>query len=508
MSVAVSVLGLSIICNNLMTVLVFVATFLLTWWYTQPENVTKLPPGPFPWPIFGNIFSLAPTEEDNSGAQRLWEMTRYYGSDIISVKFGAKRAIVVHKYSDIKRISDEFVHVNKEGANSLFLPGIIGVDGLRWKEQRRFALSFLRDFGFGKSRAQDIAQTEIKAAIAELDKSSGHPYNPEVLLKNMVSNVIAALVFGHRFEYNDKSYVKYLNMEEEILECFRFVIYGYLVPAFIRDRLPRDMFRIKEFKQKHAEMEEAIFRNEVRDHMANYTAGACNDYIDYFIKTMKEHEGVEKEHWFNERQLVDNIVDFFRAGTDTSAATLRWVFLRMATNPEIQKRVKEEIMETIGADQPPSIQDKPKMPFTETTIIECMRFHPILPLIQTRHTPDEPVKFKDFVLPPRTLIVENIHALHHDPDEWDEPDTFNPERFIGPNGKVIKDNHMLQFGSGKRECLGQPLAKMVIFLFLIGILQKFTIKISHGNEVEAMLKNRVGNIVNVPLSYDVVFTRD
>ncbi|CAH1797671.1 unnamed protein product [Owenia fusiformis] len=290
-----------------------------------------------------------------------------------------------------------------------------------------------------------------------------------------------------------------------MVECFRVVNYGYLVPAFIRDRLPGDMFRIKEFKAKHVEIEQAILHKELRDHLANYTPGECNDYIDSFIKTMKENEGIEKEHWFNEGQLMDNIVDFFRAGTDSSAATLRWVFLRMATNPEIQKRVKEEIMDTIGDDKLPSMEDKPKMPFTEATVIECMRFHPVIPLLQSRHTPDEPVEFKDFVLPPRTLIVENIHALHFDPDEWDEPNTFKPERFIGPNGKVIKDNHMLQFGSGKRECLGEPLAKMELFLFFVGILQKFTIKIPLGKEPK--LGFRVGNGLDVPLPYEISFVR-
>ncbi|CAH1797670.1 unnamed protein product, partial [Owenia fusiformis] len=107
--------------------------FLITWWYIQARNVYKFPPGPIPWPIFGNMFLLTPSEEDNSGAQRLRDLTKYYGSDIISFKLGAKRAIVVNKYTDIKQISDQFVHVNKEGPLSLLLPGIVGVEGPRWK---------------------------------------------------------------------------------------------------------------------------------------------------------------------------------------------------------------------------------------------------------------------------------------------------------------------------------------------------------------------------------------
>ncbi|CAH1793449.1 unnamed protein product [Owenia fusiformis] len=150
--------------------------------------------------------------------------------------------------------------------------------------------------------------------------------------------------------------------------------------------------------------------------------------------------------------------------------------------------------------------DKQNMPFTEATILEVMRTQPIAPLVNSRHSSDQPTQFKGYVLPPRTMIIANMYALMNDPDHWVDPEIFNPLRFIGEDGKVIKDSYMLPFSIGKRQCPGEPLARMELFLFFVGILQKFRIEIPPGRE--APLKVELGNGMNAPVESDLCFIRD
>ena len=72
-------------------------------------------------------------------------------------------------------------------------------------------------------------------------------------------------------------------------------------------------------------------------------------------------------------------------------------------------------------------------------------------------------------------ILSNIWAVHNDSDVWDEPEKFKPERFLDENGDFIQSKDIIPFSIGPRYCLGEKLARMEIFLFLVSIVQKFEI---------------------------------
>ncbi|CAH1793450.1 unnamed protein product, partial [Owenia fusiformis] len=291
---------LGIMSNNAMALLVLVVILLITWILLHRSRWI-LPTGPFPWPIIGNLSMLMPIEGDNSGAKRLLEMSKKYGTDILSIKVGATQAIVLNKHTDIKEAysKDEFNFVNHEGPAKLIAPGIAATDGAQWKEQRRFALSTLRDFGLGKNKAQDMIQDELLMAVEELGKSEGRPFNAGPLIYNMVANIICCLIFGHRFDYNDTKFKQILSTQNEIVnKCFKYVAFGYLIPPLIRDNIPGDIFRIEYVKYLQAELRRDVNQKEYKDHLAKYIDGDRNDYIDAFIKELIDHKDTEKEHWF------------------------------------------------------------------------------------------------------------------------------------------------------------------------------------------------------------------
>lgn len=99
------------------------------------------------------------------------------------------------------------------------------------------------------------------------------------------------------------------------------------------------------------------------------------------------------------------------------------------------------------------------------------------------------VTLNGFVIPARTQVVPLLHAVHMDPELWHEPETFQPSRFLSPEGKVQKPEYFMPFGVGRRMCLGETLARMEIFLFFTSLLHNFDVKLPEGESLPSLRGN-------------------
>jgi methyl farnesoate epoxidase/farnesoate epoxidase len=80
-----------------------------------------------------------------------------------------------------------------------------------------------------------------------------------------------------------------------------------------------------------------------------------------------------------------------------------------------------------------------------------------------------------------TRVIISLWSVLNNPDHWGDPEVFRPERFLDSNGKFIKDEWMINFGSGKRYCIGESLARNILFLFFATFLQEFSVSIPEGD---------------------------
>ena len=142
------------------------------------------------------------------------------------------------------------------------------------------------------------------------------------------------------------------------------------------------------------------------------------------------------------------------------------------------------------------------MPYTEAVIAESMRMASLAP-IGTFHRALQDVKFHGYDIPKGTLIVANIHYIHYDTRNWDEPQEFRPERFLSADGKTVKKHAALMpFSIGKRQCLGETLARDTIFLYFTNIFHRFCIRLSDESK-DATLEPVVGFLLG-PKDFKVV----
>ena len=144
-------------------------------------------------------------------------------------------------------------------------------------------------------------------------------------------------------------------------------------------------------------------------------------------------------------------MDLLIAGTDTSAQTVNWFLLLLANRPEIQAQVHEELDEVIGHDALPTVDDRTRLPYTFACLAESMRYRTIGPF-GLPHKASEDTEVGGYLIPAETQVLGNIYSIHHDPQYWDSPHEFIPERFMpqedGSMSTALTSAAYLPFGTG------------------------------------------------------------
>lgn len=107
-------------------------------------------------------------------------------------------------------------------------------------------------------------------------------------------------------------------------------------------------------------------------------------------------------------------------------------------------------------------------------------------------------------IPKRTMVMTNIYSATMDPRYWQGPTNFNPDRFINCAGKLIINKALVPFSVGPRACLGEPLARIELFLVITKLLQRFTVTKSDPG-IKYSMDSKPNQVTRAPLPYEVIF---
>ncbi|CAJ0956998.1 unnamed protein product [Ranitomeya imitator] len=138
----------------------------------------------------------------------------------------------------------------------------------------------------------------------------------------------------------------------------------------------------------------------------------------------------------------------------------------MALYPNIQVQVQQEIDLVVGRHRTPTFEERSSMPYTEAVLHEILRFCNIAPL-GIFHATSRDTVVRGYSIPSGTTVITNLYSVHHDKKYWSDPEIFRPERFLDSSGQFAKREAFVPFSLGRRNCLGEPLARMELFLFLL-----------------------------------------
>ena len=160
----------------------------------------------------------------------------------------------------------------------------------------------------------------------------------------------------------------------------------------------------------------------------------------------------------------------FVGGTDTTSTTLEWLMAELLKAPSTMKRAREEVRRVVGKKSRIDLNDINQMNYLKCIIKETLRLHPPIPLMVPRET-TKSVKFGGYDIPPKTRAYVNAWVVHRDPEVWDRPEEFLPERFIDSQIDFIgQDFELFPFGGGRRACPGSTFSVSSIEYVIANLL--------------------------------------
>nr|XP_044609669.1 cytochrome P450 2C42-like isoform X1 [Equus asinus] len=472
---------------------------LLSLW-KQSSRKGKLPPGPTPLPIIGNILQL----DVKNISKSLSKLSKLYGP-VFTVYLGLKPTVVLHGYEAVK---EALIDLGEEFSGRGSVPllersnkgyGLVFNSGKRWKEMRRFSLMTLRNFGMGKRSIEECVQQEAHCLVEELRKTNASPCDPIFILGCAPCNVICSIIFQNHFDYTDQNLLSLLKLMNENINILNspWVQVCNIFPVFM-DYFPG----IQNKYFKNSDNIKSYLLEKIKEHQESLDINNPWDFIDHFlIKVKQEKHNLHSE--FTIENLLYTASDLFAAGIHTTATTLRYGLLLLIKHPEVTAKVQEEIDRVIGRHRSPCMQDRSHMPYMDAVVHEIQRYIDLVPT-NLPHAVTRDVKFRNYLIPNGTTILTSLTSVLHDDKEFPNPGVFDPGHFLDESGNFKKSDYFMAFSAGKRMCVGEGLARMELFLFLTIILQKFTLK-SVVEPKDINITPATSGLTSLPPSYQICF---
>ncbi|XP_066271011.1 cytochrome P450 2D4-like [Branchiostoma lanceolatum] len=461
---------------TLQTVLVFCTVFLLAYAvWNRPRNLPPYPAGRVP--VLGHILALG-----RAPHLKLTAWRRQYG-DVFTVRMGMEDVVVLNGYTAVKDALVDRSELFASRPPNYMSDSTVGFGkdigfapwGTKLKQKRRFATVALKNLGMkvGPGSIEESIREEagyLRNRIAEYD---GQPFDISDDLRVAVANIICSMVFGKRYEYNDKTF---RDLSTSVGNVLAEIVAGQIISAFPLLRFVPGINRgYKKVLEETLKIDKVLW-DEIARHRENFDRENPRDFLDFCLLEL-EHQG--KVDGLTEENVMYIAKDLFFAGTDTTATTLLWGLLYMTLNSDIQKKVQDELDAVVGGSLP-TLAHRSQLPYVNACLLEVMRIRPLLPFA-VPHATTQDVKVQEFDIPKETQVLMNLYSLHMDPAYWPHPDRFDPERFLDAERNVInKPESYLPFSGGRRVCLGEQLARMELFLFFSTLLQSFSFKTPEG----------------------------
>ncbi|XP_071454081.1 methyl farnesoate epoxidase-like [Hetaerina americana] len=488
--------------------LTLVIVYFIYLGFSKPKN---FPPGPPRLPLIGSLPFLANKNQplfyrviEKTGEK--WGckdgiMGLYFGSDPVIAIWNPKLVREVLQRDEFSGRPNGFSFQMRSFGKKL---GVFFSDGPAWAEQRRFTLRHLRDLGLlGLNKVQHHVQAEIVALLQNIRE---HPEGPlkgsRIIQANgiftmHIVNILWALMSGKRYSIDDAHLKKLFNL---LTRTFR----SGQVSGGLLNALPWIRFIFPNVTQYRDNMEtwtslQAFIKETIDEHKAVFNKNDVNDFIDAYLLEMESKSGEDSSYC--EEELIIICMDIFGAGSESVGNTLSFALLYLGLYPDVQARLWEEMKKELGAGCCPCLEDRNRLPYLEAVLQEVMRINPIAPLA-VPHRATEDTTIAEYNVPKNTWFNLSLWAIAHDPDKWNKPYEFRPERFIDENGQIIRDEVSLNFGYGKRLCIGVSFAKNCLFLFFGALIANFEFRFVPGEPLPSTVS--LPGFTTSPQPFDIL----
>lgn len=427
-------------------------------------TAVRRPPGPRGRPVVGNILEF---RRDILGT--MLDGWRKHG-DIVRFNVGGSAYLIVHP--------DDIRYVIREGAanypkapfqdvrwRKIVGEGIVTSKGAFWERQRRLAEPAFhaeRIAEFGK-----IMTDATQEMLAEWDGAAerGEAIDARDEMMRLTLTILARAMFSADV-WRDAGTIG--NAVGIMLTHANSRLFSPFDPP---EKLPLPSHR--RYLTARDQFDAVIYRM-----IADRRQGeAKNDLLTMFMEARDEQTG---EH-MDDVQVRDEVRTMFIAGHETTAVGLAWTFYLLSQHPEVEQKMKEELDQVLGG-RVPTVDDLPNLQYLWRLCQESMRVYPPIWVFLRAAIEDD--KIRGFEIKKGKNIFISTYILHRHPEFWDDPETFDPERFLPEKTADWHRFQYLPFGGGPRKCIGNNFAVNELMLCLATIAQRYTLDLVPGWPIE------------------------
>ncbi|KAM3733735.1 hypothetical protein ACB098_11G159400 [Castanea mollissima] len=395
----------------------------------------KLPTGPKPFPIIGNLLELG-----NKPHKSLAKLAMTNGP-LMSLKLGhittvvissatmAKEVLQTHDQLFSNRSIPDAIRAHKQ--HELGLPWI--PVSSRWRNIRKICDSQLFAHKIVDAN-QNLRRKKVQELLADVHKSC--------LTNDAVDIGRAAFKTTLNLLSNTICTVDLADSNSDMAREFKELVWN-IMEEVGKPNLA-DYFPVLRKNSFDNLINKWLLTRKVPDSIRNI------DMLNTLLEISEESTGE-----FDKTQIERLFLDLFIAGNDTTFATLEWTMAELIHNPEVLSKAKEELNRIIGKGNPVEEFDIARLPYLQAIVKETFRLHPPVPLLLPCKA-EADVEIQGFTVP-----------KGRDSSIWENPNSFKPERFMGSEIDVKGRNfELILFGAGKRICPGLPLAIRMLHLML------------------------------------------
>ncbi|KAK5640468.1 hypothetical protein RI129_011279 [Pyrocoelia pectoralis] len=444
--------------------------FLVVLWYVDTRKPNNFPPGPKWLPIIGCAWELRNLhKEKGTLSEATQELAAKYGS-VVGAKVGRKLTVFVYGSKAYKEL------LSKDDLNGR--PDDIFATSRTFgkrREQKKFLMHQLKEIGFHKAVLEEILAEQVRAIIHDIKKTIDD--DGVICATNFFS--VHILDTLHILMTGDTCGDEEMEELHKAMNSFaaNILITGMLFShfPFLRYICP-DYCGYNTYVNIHKRII-AFISKKVK--MLKEICGSqpSRGFIPAYLEKLNSVKGKSS---FSEEQMLATCLDLLVAGFDSTCNTLGFVFLYLLLHPEVQERAQEEIESVIGRGRPPTLEDRTRLPYVECIVLESLRMFMGRALVVPRRAMKDST-LNGYFIPKGTILQGNARGTLLDESAgWENPEAFNPERFMKDGALCIPDN-FIPFSSGRRRCVGDILARSNIFLIVASLLQTFNFRSLPGS---------------------------
>ncbi|XVF77758.1 hypothetical protein PTKIN_Ptkin14bG0072500 [Pterospermum kingtungense] len=368
--------------------------------------------------------------------------------------------------------------------------------GKYWREMRKICVLEL----FSVKRVQQfqfIREEEIGLMIDSISQSSisGNPVNLSQKLMSLTAEIICRVAFGSRSNFGDGGFSvhKFQKLVHEAM--------GILGSFCASDFFPYVGWIIDGITGYHGRLErifhdlDLLYQMVIDDHLRCGKQKQEDEDIIDVLQNINRNQSHSSAVQITNDHIKAILMDIFLGGVKTGAAIIEWVMAELIINPRVMRKANEEIRNLVGNKGKVSESDIDHLEYLKLVVKEAMRLHPPAPLL-SRESRSQ-FNINGYIVYPKSRIFLNVWAIGRDPESWENPEQFYPERFM--NSPIdFKGQHfeLLPFGAGRRGCPGMNMGMSIIELALANLLYHFDWKLPNGLKEEDLNMEEAAGLSN------------